>query len=210
MTDRNLRRSRSLFLPALVLLLSAVCMLSVVLDLGQTMVQSSMALPLPVAFAGEYSWDGEHWAALEADTPLPASRNVLYLRGHFTQDIPEGTRFNYYHDHIVAEITVNGTPRLESGTVDWVENAVRHGVTKKEGGCTVRLTTRETADSFTVTVSDTGRGFDPEHYREDGKVHVGIRNVRRRLEYMCGGTLTIVSAPGEGTTAVIALPKNRG
>ena len=91
-----------------------------------------------------------------------------------------------------------------------VENAVRHGVTKKEGGGTVRLTTRETAESFVVTVSDTGRGFDPDHYMDDGKIHVGIRNVRRRLEYMCGGTLTIVSAPGEGTTAVITLPKNRG
>ncbi len=90
-----------------------------------------------------------------------------------------------------------------------VENAVRHGVTKKEGGGTVRLTTRETADSFVVTVSDTGRGFDPDHYMDDGKIHVGIRNVRKRLEYMSGGTLTIVSAPGEGTSAIITLPKKK-
>lgn len=90
-----------------------------------------------------------------------------------------------------------------------VENAVRHGVTKKEGGGTVRLMTRETAESFVVTVADTGNGFDPAHYMDDGQPHIGIRNVRGRLAHMCGGTLEIISAPGTGTAAVITIPKRR-
>jgi sensor histidine kinase YesM len=36
---------------------------------------------------------------------------------------------------------------------------------------------------------------------------VGLENVRQRLSQMCGGDLTIESAPGEGTRVTIALPK---
>ena len=56
-------------------------------------------------------------------------------------------------------------------------------------------------------VIDTGVGFDPERYSEDGKVHIGIRNVQERLKRMVGGTLSITSSPGNGTTAVITIPK---
>lgn len=74
----------------------------------------------------------------------------------------------------------------------------------------VRISTSETADSYIVIVQDTGRGFDPEHYMDDGKVHIGIRNVRERLERMVGGTLTIESTPDVGTTATITIPRKEG
>lgn len=88
-----------------------------------------------------------------------------------------------------------------------VENAVKHGITKKRGGGVLTLSTREQLGSFVITVSDTGIGFDPEHYLDDGKIHVGIENVRLRLEDMAGGMLKITSSPGNGTTAVITIPK---
>lgn len=88
-----------------------------------------------------------------------------------------------------------------------VENAVKHGVTKKRGGGTVMVATRELPDCWQITVSDTGKGFDPAHYEEDGKAHFGLRNVRERLRLMAGGTLTVTSSPGQGTTAEIRIPK---
>ena len=88
-----------------------------------------------------------------------------------------------------------------------VENAVKHGVTKKRGGGSVTISTRETEEAYLVMVADTGVGFDLERYSEDGKVHIGIRNVRERLKNMVNGTLTITSVPGEGTTAVVTIPK---
>lgn len=91
-----------------------------------------------------------------------------------------------------------------------VENAVKHGITKKRGGGVLALSTREEAESYVITVSDTGVGFDPEHYMDDGKVHIGIENVRQRLENMADGTLKITSIPGEGTTVVIIIPKKGG
>ena len=37
--------------------------------------------------------------------------------------------------------------------------------------------------------------------------HIGIRNVRARIEKLCGGTLTIESRLGEGTAVTIRIPK---
>ena len=88
-----------------------------------------------------------------------------------------------------------------------VENAVKHGVTKKRGGGSVTISTRETENAYLVMVIDTGIGFDPERYSEDGKVHIGIKNVRERLQNMVSGILSITSSPGNGTTAVITIPK---
>ena len=91
-----------------------------------------------------------------------------------------------------------------------VENAVKHGITKKRGGGVLTLSTREEPGQFVITVSDTGVGFDPAHAPEDGKRHIGIENVRLRLEDMAGGTLRIDSSPGAGTTAVVTIPKEGG
>ena len=88
-----------------------------------------------------------------------------------------------------------------------VENAVKHGITKKRDGGMVTVSTRELPDCWQITVSDTGRGFDPAHYDEDGKAHFGLRNARERLRLMAGGTLTVTSRPGQGTTAEIRIPK---
>lgn len=88
-----------------------------------------------------------------------------------------------------------------------VENAVKHGITQKRGGGVLTMATWEEQESYVITVADTGVGFDPEHYMDDGKTHIGIENVRKRLKHMAGGTLNITSTPGGGTTAVITIPK---
>ena len=88
-----------------------------------------------------------------------------------------------------------------------VENAVKHGTSKKRGGGTVRISTREDNESYIIEVSDTGCGFDPTKPKNDGKRHVGIENVKQRLSNMCGGLLSIESMVGKGTLATIIIPK---
>ena len=88
-----------------------------------------------------------------------------------------------------------------------VENAVKHGTSKKRGGGRVTISTEENAESYIIKVADTGCGFDPSKPKNDGKRHVGIENVRQRLSNMCAGTLTIESQVGEGTLATIKIPK---
>lgn len=88
-----------------------------------------------------------------------------------------------------------------------VENAVKHGICQKEEGGTVVLSTKADGDYIEIKVSDDGAGFDPDEEKNDGKPHVGIKNVKQRLHNMCNGTLTITSKPGKGTTIIIRLPK---
>jgi sensor histidine kinase YesM len=88
-----------------------------------------------------------------------------------------------------------------------VENAVKHGTSKKRGGGKVTISTDENKENYIIKVLDTGCGFDPSKPKDDGKRHVGIENVRQRLFNMCGGTLSIESEVGKGTLATIIIPK---
>ena len=86
-----------------------------------------------------------------------------------------------------------------------VENAIRHGVRGREEGM-VRVHTRKTAAGHQIIVQDNGKGFDPQKAEAGEGQHLGIRNVRGRIESMCGGTVTIQSAEGIGTTVTITIP----
>ncbi len=88
-----------------------------------------------------------------------------------------------------------------------VENAVRHGITLKSGGGTILISVVEADDAYVIVISDDGVGFEVENRADDGSAHIGISNVRDRLSILCGGHLVIKSIPGEGTTAVIEIPK---
>jgi LytS/YehU family sensor histidine kinase len=88
-----------------------------------------------------------------------------------------------------------------------VENAIKHGTSKKEGVSHLHIATRETDSYYEIEIRDTGVGFDPRLPKNDGDTHIGIDNVRKRLHSLCNGTLTIESALGVGTTALIRIPK---
>lgn len=88
-----------------------------------------------------------------------------------------------------------------------VENAVRWGITKKKGNGSLLIRSESSEGNAVISVIDDGAGFDPLEVRDDGKSHVGIENVRRRLKTQCGGTLAIQSAKGGGTTVTIFLPQ---
>ena len=91
-----------------------------------------------------------------------------------------------------------------------VENAVRHGISKKAEGGTVKLSCSRTENNYVIEIKDDGVGFDPALPQKDGKAHVGIENVRNRLHDMCKGTLTLHSVVGVGTRAVVEIPYKKG
>lgn len=88
-----------------------------------------------------------------------------------------------------------------------VENAVKHGIMRREEGGTIRISSKEKESEYLICIEDDGIGFLPEEIEKDGKVHIGIKNVKSRVEAMCGGTVTIHSIPGEGTKVFIQIPK---
>jgi len=87
-----------------------------------------------------------------------------------------------------------------------VENAVQHGTRRGGELCSVKISTRDDDDSIAVCVEDDGVGFDAETLSADDS-HVGIGNVRKRVELISKGTLEIESVSGKGTVATIRLPK---
>jgi signal transduction histidine kinase len=78
-----------------------------------------------------------------------------------------------------------------------LQNAIKHG----GPGTTITITAHADDPTLTLTISDTGRGFDP------AATATGLTNMTDRLSAI-GGHLVIHTAPGHGTriTAVIATP----
>lgn len=87
-----------------------------------------------------------------------------------------------------------------------VENAIKHGITKKASGGTIKISTFEEDTHYIVEIIDDGVGFDTENTEE----HVGIANVRNRVAAMCKGEITIKSTVGVGTRVTIEIPKKKG
>ena len=83
---------------------------------------------------------------------------------------------------------------------------------KREGG-TVTIATRETEAAYEVIVSDDGVGFDAEEVKQrqetksDGRSHVGMENIKKRLHDQGHADVVITSVVGEGTTAKVIIPK---
>ncbi|MCQ2084824.1 MAG: ATP-binding protein [archaeon] len=91
-----------------------------------------------------------------------------------------------------------------------VENAIKHGVTIKEEGGTVTVRTYRSALGHTVLILDDGVGFDTSQpVKEDGRSHIGLANVKQRIEEMTGGTLSVESEVGKGTKIMITIPFHR-
>ena len=94
-----------------------------------------------------------------------------------------------------------------------VENAVTYGIRKKNSGKgTVIIRTRFLGDVVELSVEDDGPGFSNDNNEaislaEGNKSHVGLANVRERIESICGGKLIIDSEPGKGTKVVIRLER---
>jgi LytS/YehU family sensor histidine kinase len=94
-----------------------------------------------------------------------------------------------------------------------VENAVKHGIAPERRGGEVVVTGRLERDdhdglALVLTVHDSGAGASPESLKRGRDAGVGLTNIERRLTCYYGqaATLSIVSAPGAGTTVEIHMP----
>ncbi|MBR5308817.1 MAG: histidine kinase [Clostridia bacterium] len=159
--------------------------------------------------------------------PEAASKLVrnfsLYLRGNFSElDNVKPIRFSQEMNHVKHYTDIEQV-RFPDMTIQYdlrsvefllpalsvqplVENAIKHGLMGLEEGGIVTISAYETDSHYVVEVTDDGVGFDMTVGYDTSK-HVGIKNIRARIEAMCGGTLTIESKPGCGTKATLNIPK---
>lgn len=141
--------------------------------------------------------------AMTSKNPIPFEKEILHVK-HYLE--LEKERFE---DRIAIKWEIREKDfYLPALTLQpMVENAVKHGILKHSRGGTVTIRSERMTDGFCISVIDDGVGFDPTNLPDDGRSHIGIKNVRERLCDMCGGTLEILSEKGKGTECRIWIPK---
>lgn len=83
-----------------------------------------------------------------------------------------------------------------------LRNVVKHAQARQ-----VRITLTRTWSLLTLEIEDNGKGFDAEHWREIAAAQqsAGILGMRERIAEL-GGSFSIASRPGEGTTVRAQIP----
>jgi len=88
-----------------------------------------------------------------------------------------------------------------------VENAIRHGASRRAEGGEVRITAMRRNDELHIEVGDNGPGFSPNP-EWNAKHGLGLNTTRERLRVFYGDRqrLDVHSAPGRGTTVSVQIP----
>ncbi len=142
--------------------------------------------------------------SLTQKEPIAFTKELEHVKNYIDiEQMRFGERLATEYDIEVDEFTI---PPLTIQPI--VENAIKHGVNQKPEGGTVKISTSETDIAFVVTVCDDGVGYDVNRVLDDGRSHVGITNIKKRLRTMLGATVDIKSVIGEGTKVTITIPKN--
>lgn len=120
-----------------------------------------------------------------------------------------------FEERLVVEYEID--PGALAGTIlpltiqPLVENAIRHGVMRKEEGGIVQLTVKKLGDAIRVEIGDNGVGIPAERLRDlmnggeeaEAKAResggIGLINIHRRLVRFYGAGLQVSSAEGEWT-----------
>lgn len=89
-----------------------------------------------------------------------------------------------------------------------VENAIKHGLTRKVGAGRITLRSRRDRDLLILDVEDDGLGISEERLETAMSSGIGLSNVNERLRVIYGATgrLALRGAPGRGATAHMEIP----
>src|ERR671921_2901632 len=114
---------------------------------------------------------------------------------------------------VTAGVTVTGTPRplspdIEATVFRTAQEALAN-VRKHANAGRVALTLSYMGDALALDVRDDGVGFDPSQTAIEAGDRTsggfGLKGMRERIE-QAGGSLSVESTPGEGTTLAVELP----
>lgn len=132
---------------------------------------------------------------------IPFSEEIISINEYIElQKLRFGDKIKFVTNF---EITAFSVPPLSIQTL--VENSVHHGLRKtKEGGGTVWIETKRFEDNILIFIIDNGAGFDVNFLPETQGS--GLNNSRFRIEQLTGGSVQIISKPGEGTEIQIIIP----
>ncbi|WP_253958205.1 sensor histidine kinase [Metabacillus halosaccharovorans] len=147
-----------------------------------------------------------------ADPIVPLSQEISFVRSYlYIEKVRFGNRLSVQWD-IDTDLDVFLPPL---SVQPLVENAVKHGILKKENGGAVYIHIKKHSNHIKVSVNDNGKGMTENEISELfiekkslERTSVGLRNVDRRLNQLYGKGLIIQSIPQIGTTVSFYLPYN--
>lgn len=140
---------------------------------------------------------------MQEDKNIPFEADLKQVEDYVAlEQVRFGDKVEFYTDIETTDFMI---PPLILQPV--VENAIKHGISKKEKNGTIILKTRDMGEYIVITVEDDGIGFDMAELSKEKSV--GLRNIRFRLEHLVNGTFKITSRMGAGTTVTIKIPKTK-
>jgi len=141
----------------------------------------------------------KNFTAVVSAAPIPFSSELEHTRAYLAVEQAQYSKsliVDYDTTHIFFRV-----PPLTLQPI--VENAIKHGRDPNAGLLRISIRTRKTRTGSEITVADNGHGYDPA---DDDEPHIALKNIRQRLELMCGGRLTITPNDGGGTVVTVTIP----
>jgi sensor histidine kinase YesM len=150
---------------------------------------------------------------LRAGDFVPLENELAHVEAYLSLEVARlGERLHYEKEVTDEALLVALVPTLILQPL--VENAVIHGIASRRTGGTIRLQVRPVGEDILIEVTDDGVGMAAECLEEilddeTPSTSIGLRNVDRRLRVAYGPAygLLITSQPGEGTHAVVRVPR---
>jgi len=148
-------------------------------------------------------------------------RRLLRKYEHFS---PLRDELSFIEDYLSIEVVRFGDKLrfekdVESDTLDMivpsmllqplVENSIKHGLSGKVGGGTIRIRTRRAESKLQLLVEDDGIGIPEARLATLLDQGIGVSNVNERLKVLFGNQyrMWIDSQPGRGTSIQIEIPE---
>lgn len=144
--------------------------------------------------------DGTLWTVEPSGDTLPSFADYL---ADFATNFLAGTALRLELD-IPAHLPPHPLTRQEKRHLFLLVKEALHNVVKHAAAQRVALRLEADAKGFTLEIADDGRGFTVDADGLPAHQH-GRRSLRVRAEAI-GGQLTLLSAPGQGTTLCLRMP----
>ena len=151
------------------------------------------------------------------DSVMPLERELKVVQDYmYIQQMRFGSRIS--HD---LRVEVDGSETMIPAFTlqPLVENAIIHGIARKEEGGRIFLRIWKRKDKIVISLADTGVGMDEETLKKlmdalkghrTARVGIGLGNIYQRIKSMYeDGDLRIYSKAGKGTVVQIILPAAR-
>lgn len=137
--------------------------------------------------------------------PIAANKELEHAR-----EYSELAQLRWPDMEIIYDIKTTNF-RLPAMTIQpLLENSIRHGLMPLKSGGRVVVSMYEEEGNYIVKVEDNGVGFNvdnPMPRIDDYRKHIGLDNIRDRLNMMSHGSLYIESIIDKGTTVTVRIPK---